>query len=119
MSNHCHLIVRAKNENLSDVIRDFKKFISKKIYKSIEDNKQESRKNWLPKVLMYDNRIWFWKEGYHGEEIWSQNFFDVKLNYIHQNPVRAGFVEKEEEYLWSSAGDLYGVRKGPIDISDY
>ncbi len=21
-------------------------------------------------------------------------------------------VEKEEEYLWSSAGDLYGVRKG-------
>lgn len=119
MSNHCHLIVRAKNENLSDVIRDFKKFTSKKIYKSIEDNKQESRKNWLPKVLMYDNRIWFWKEGYHGEEIWSQNFFDVKLNYIHQNPVRAGFVEKEEEYLWSSAGDLYGVRKGPIDINDY
>lgn len=29
MSNHLHLIVRAKNENLSDIIRDFKKFTSK------------------------------------------------------------------------------------------
>ena len=26
MTNHCHLILRAKEENLSDIIRDFKKF---------------------------------------------------------------------------------------------
>ena len=31
MSNHCHLIIRAKNENLSDVIRDLKKYTSKAI----------------------------------------------------------------------------------------
>ena len=45
MSNHCHLILRAQNENLSDVIRDFKKFTSKKIMKAIEENPKESRKN--------------------------------------------------------------------------
>lgn len=64
MSNHLHMIIRAKNENLSDVIRDMKKFTSKNIYKAIEENERESRKKWLPRVLYYDERIWFWEEGY-------------------------------------------------------
>ena len=35
MSNHVHLIMSAKNENLSDILRDFKKFTSKKIFAAI------------------------------------------------------------------------------------
>jgi hypothetical protein len=54
------------------------------------------------------------EEGYHGEEIISGEFFESKLNYIHLNPVRAGIVEKEEEYLNSSAGELYGIRQGKL-----
>lgn len=119
MSNHCHLVARAKHENLSDIIRDFKKFTSKAIYKSIEENDQESRKAWLLKVLKYEDRIWFWEEGYHGEEILSQSFFDSKVNYIHMNPVKAGIVEKEEEYLLSSAADFHGVRKGRLALSHF
>ncbi len=42
MSNHCHLIVRAKNNNLSDIIRDVKKFTAKSIVKDIE--KESKRK---------------------------------------------------------------------------
>lgn len=119
MTNHCHFILRAKNENLSDVIRDFKKFTSKSIYNAIENNPQESRKNWLLKVLSYEDKIWFWEEGYHGEEIYTQAFFDSKVDYIHQNPVRAGIVEKEEEYLNSSAGDIYGIREGKLLLSEF
>ena len=44
MSNHFHLIVSAKNENLSDVLRDFKKFTSKQVISAIENNPKESRK---------------------------------------------------------------------------
>ncbi|MEM7549267.1 MAG: transposase [Bacteroidota bacterium] len=117
MSNHCHLIVRAKNENLSDVIRDFKKYTSKKIYKAIEQNGSESRKEWLTILLNYKDKIWFWKEGYHGEEILSLEFYNSKVDYIHLNPVRAGIVEKEEEYLLSSAGDFHGVRQGALELS--
>jgi putative transposase len=43
MSNHVHLIVSARNNNLSDVLRDFKKFTSKKIITAIEANTKESR----------------------------------------------------------------------------
>lgn len=117
MSNHCHLLVRAKNENLSDIIRDFKKFTSKAIYSAIEKNSSESRKAWLLNVLKYEEKIWFWNEGYHGEEILNGDFFDTKVNYIHMNPVKAGIVEKAEDYLWSSAGDFYGIRKGPLALS--
>lgn len=119
MTNHCHLIIRAKNENLSDVIRDFKKFTSKAIYKAIEANPRESRKNWLLQVLSYEDKIWFWEEGYHGEEIYTQEFFDSKMDYVHQNPVRAGFVEKEEEYLNSSAGEIYGIRESRLLLSEF
>ena len=120
MSNHCHLILRATGNNrLSDIIRDLKKHTSKSIYKAIEENVHESRKSWLLRVLSHEGRIWFWEEGYHGEEIISTEFFESKLNYIHLNPVRAGIVEKEEEYFNSSAGDLYGIRKGKLLLSRF
>jgi len=119
MTNHCHLIIRAKNENLSDVIRDFKKFTAKAIYRSVETNPQESRKNWLLKILSFEGKIWLWEEGYHGEEIYTQEFFDIKMDYIHFNPVRAGIVEKEEEYLNSSAGEIYGIREGKLLLSEF
>jgi putative transposase len=38
-----------------------------------------------------------------------------KLDYVHDNPVEAGFVEKPEDWLWSSARD-YAGSKGLLDI---
>jgi len=101
---------------LTDIVRDLKKYTSKKIYEAIEQNSTESRKRWMLWLLNLNGNIWFWEEGYHGEEIYSQDFFIVKLNYIHLNPVRAFLVEKEEEYLYSSCGDYYGTRKGLLDL---
>ncbi|SFO72786.1 REP element-mobilizing transposase RayT [Algoriphagus ornithinivorans] len=117
MTNHCHLIIQAKNNNLSDIIRDLRKYTSKMIYKAIIENPKESRKKWLALTLSFKDHIWFWEKGYHGEEIFSNQFFEIKANYIHENPVRAGIVEKPEDYLMSSAGDYLGIRKGPLDLA--
>jgi putative transposase len=116
MSNHCHLILRTEGFKLSDVIRDFKKHTAKKIIEAIEQNERESRKNWLIWLLKKDGHIWFWEEGYHGLEIISKGFFDSKARYIHLNPVRAGLVEKEEEYNYSSCCDFYGTRRGLLEL---
>lgn len=70
-------------------------------------------------MLSIKERIWFWEEGYHGEEIYKQDFFNSKLDYIHANPVRAGIVEKQEDYLLSSAGDFYGARKGSLQLTSF
>lgn len=117
MSNHIHLIVSSQAENLSDIIRDFKKFTSKKIVQAIEVNPHESRKEWLLLALKIENRIWFWEEGYHGVEISSIEMYESKVNYIHLNPVRNGLVENAEDYLWSSAKDFLGIGKCILNLS--
>lgn len=119
MSNHIHLIIQSDKIPLSDIIRDFKKYTATQIVKAIENNKRESRKNWLLWLFNKEGKIWFGEDGYHGEEINTKDFFETKLKYIHLNPVRAGIVEKEEEYLWSSCADYYGNRKGMLELAVY
>ena len=118
MSNHIHMIISCESRKLSDIIRDLKKYTSSKIVNAIENNKNESRKRWLLWLLKKKDRIIFWKEGYHGEEITSKSFYESKLNYIHQNPVKARIVEKEDEYLYSSCADYYGTRKGLLKLAE-
>lgn len=116
MTNHIHLIISSDQEELSNIIRDFKKFTASRIFKAIETNEKESRKRWMLWLLKKDNGIWFWEAGYHTKEIISQSFCDNKVEYIHMNPVKAGIVEKEEEYILSSCGDFYGTRKGLLEL---
>ena len=40
---------------------------------------------------------------------------DQRLDYIHNNPVKAGIVYEPEHYIYSSAADYCG-RKGLLDI---
>ena len=47
MPSHVHLIFRSSNEDPSGLIRDFKGFTARKLIKTIEENPQESRKEWL------------------------------------------------------------------------
>ncbi|WP_370086533.1 transposase [Ekhidna sp.] len=121
MSNHIHLIARAKEgHKLSDIIRDFKKFTAKQIIKMIE-SEPESRREWMLNQFEYAgrnlNRIKkykFWKDDNHAIELES-HMTDGRLNYIHQNPVNAMIVEEPEHYIFSSAKDYAGV-KGIVEV---
>ena len=124
MSNHLHLIVSAKNENLSDVLRDFKKFTSKQIIAAIEANKQESRRDWMLQIFKEEGEKnsrntnnQFWRQDNQPQELYSAAFIFQKINYIHNNPVEAGIVEKPEHYLYSSAKDYFYTKKcGLLDL---
>jgi REP element-mobilizing transposase RayT len=52
MTNHIHCIWQAKNSNLSDIVRDFKKFTSSQIVKMTQSN-IESRSEWLKIIFEY------------------------------------------------------------------
>ncbi len=45
----------------------------------------------------------FWQEGYHDHAIRDEADFWGHFHYMHNNPVRRGWVEKAEDYLWSTA----------------
>jgi hypothetical protein len=88
----------AKDNNLSDVIRDFKTFTSKSFIKIINET-PESRREWLLHMFNFyarqtvaNTHYKIWTNNNHPEEIFSQDFFYQKLQYIHENPVRAGIV---------------------------
>ena len=49
-----------------------------------------------------------WQQDNHPKELFSNKFKDRKLNYVHNNPVKAGLVDKPERYAWSSAKDYAG-----------
>jgi len=118
MSNHCHLILQVTKGDLRDIIRDIKRHTSTAIISAIRNNERESRREWLLHLLTTESGNWFWDAGYHGEQIITRKFLMTKIRYIHLNPVRAGIVEKEEEYLLSSAGDFNRIRKGPVELTD-
>lgn len=116
MSSHLHLIAKAVgSEALSDVLRDFKKFTSKRLVEQVIEE-AESRREWmLPFFKKEADRIKrnkyykVWQDGNQPKEIFSNNFFYEKLNYIHQNPVKELIVEKPEDYLFSSARNYAGL----------
>ena len=118
MTNHLHMVtgVHDDKQTISDILRDFKKFTSKKIIASIEENPEESRKVWMLDRFWFvgnnDKKIKnfkFWQDGNNIEQIYSYDFFKQKVNYIHMNPVRQEIVERPEDYLYSSARAYAGM----------
>jgi putative transposase len=124
MSNHIHLIARANDrqkKTLSDVIRDFKKYTHHEMMPIIE-SEAESRRQWMVHQFNYYGKVnpnnevkQIWTNNNHPEECFTKDFTGTKLNYIHENPVRAGIVREPEDYIYSSASD-YAGRKGIIDV---
>jgi len=122
MSNHIHMLCSASDGKvLSDIIRDFKKYTSKKIIKTIKEQ-PESRREWMlayfQKSCSHLKRVQeykVWKDGYHAEIVYSNKFIKEKITYIHQNPVKAKIVVNAEDYIYSSARN-YADLSSEIDV---
>jgi REP element-mobilizing transposase RayT len=123
MSNHVHMIVKAKDGYvLPDIVRDFKKFTSKEIIKAIEENIQESRKEWMLAIFKNaraynsnNKEYQFWQQHNRPIQIYSPAVISQKVNYIHYNPVEEVIVESPEQYLYSSARN-FNEEKGLLDL---
>ncbi len=125
MSNHLHLMLSTDfGHHPSDVLRDFKKFTSRQIVSAIEQSETgESRRNWMLWLFRSagernsKNQVYqFWQQETHPIELFSNKFIDQKLDYIHQNPVKAGWVDEPWEYRYSSARDYMNNTKGLLDL---
>ncbi len=130
MSNHMHIIAHSSENKLSNIIRDFKKFTSTQIIKTIKENPKESRAEWMLKLFKYyakynkNNMTYqFWRQYNKPIELISPKWINQKINYIHLNPVRAGIVESPEKFIYSSAKNYLGESSildvKVIDINNY
>jgi REP element-mobilizing transposase RayT len=110
MSNHIHIIANSPNGELSNIIRDLKKYTSKHIIKAIDENPRESRKEWMLNRFEYNgqkssrnDKYQFWTHENHAILLYTPKFSHEKLKYMHNNPVRLGIVQYPEQYIYSSA----------------
>ena len=96
MLNHIHLIINSND--VSGFIRDFKKFTSKRLKENIADTEPT-----ILKLFLENGKYEFWKKTNMPEKIESEKFFTQKKRYIENNPIRKQYVQKSEDWVYSSA----------------
>ena len=114
MSNHIHLIWQVQsNHNRASVQRDFLKYVAQQIKFDLIKNH--------PRVLPHfevnkkDRKYQFWKRNALSVDLFSPPVFNQKLEYIHNNPVKAGICKLPEAYPFSSAR-FYLKNEGSFDF---
>ncbi|MFT7560360.1 MAG: putative transposase [Flavobacteriales bacterium] len=116
LENHMHLL--AKSSQLDKDIARLKSFTAKQLLAYL---KQKNVKTILDQLAYYkkshkdDCEFQFWQEGVHPELIQGNEMMKQKIDYIHQNPVKRGYVDEAEHWRYSSARN-YAGQEGLIDI---
>lgn len=118
MTNHLHMIVGSDPDTpFTETIKNFKSYSAKRILTFIEANWKESRREFLLKRFAYyaniraqDAKRQFWERDNYPEAIFSDSFFSQKKRYIENNPVKAGFVLRPEDWANSSANPDFPLR---------
>ncbi len=106
MTNHLHLIISAKEDNVSNILGDYKKITSKKLISSILANPGESRREWMIKIFKEageknsrNSNYQFWQQDNQPKIIYTPQFAAQKLEYIHNNPVEGHIRKSGRIYL--------------------
>jgi REP element-mobilizing transposase RayT len=106
MNNHIHIIWQLRgNHRRENVQRDFLKYTGQRILGLL----REFRSPLLDdlRVAAKDRKYQVWERDALSIPLYSDKFFMQKLNYIHNNPVRAGLCKYPEDYYYSSAAFYY------------
>ena len=130
MSNHVHLLLSAQEHSgnsLSAIMRDMKKYTAMQLIKMINENPQESRKDWLlyrfEKAGKYNSNninFQFWRQDNHPIQMQDAKQCYNTTEYIHNNPVKAGWARTTPDFPWSSAIDYNnGTGLIPIVLLDF
>ncbi|MCX2493939.1 transposase [Pedobacter sp. PF22-3] len=120
MPNHFHVLFHFNNENkLSDSMRDLKKFCAFEVRKYLE-----STQSLLLNLIRIENDkqvFKIWEDRFDDVWIGSKELLEIKLEYIHQNPLQShwNLSEYPENYKYSSAAFYLGNLENAINITDY
>ncbi len=117
MPDHFHLICTQVDGNLSQLVGNFKGFTAHQIAPMI---RKDGRRSWIRAMEnagQAKTSIALWQDGCHPEQIHTRPFFEQKLRYMHDNPVRAGFVLDPCHWKYSSAGFYYQQTPSMVPIA--
>lgn len=116
MENHLHWI--AAGEGLPEQLKRFKSYTARRI---IDELETRGHLTLLDELQFYklrhkgDQTYQLWQEGSHPQQIQGDQMMIQKLEYMHNNPVRRGYVSDPVYWRYSSAGNYAGL-PGLLDV---
>ena len=103
MFDHLHLLT-SRPSTSSDLLRVIKGLTAHRVINYLKENHYSSSLKKLEHGARDRNyKYSLWQTEKNVFEIYSEKLFMQKLNYIHENPVRAGLAQRAIDYRWSSA----------------
>ncbi|MEX1232559.1 MAG: transposase [Planctomycetaceae bacterium] len=113
---HFHMIASAPD--LADVLQRFKSFTARKIVELLEQRGARmllQQLEWLKREYKEESDYQVWQEGSHPKQIPNDEMMWQKIEYIHMNPVKRGFIDDPLHWRWSSARN-YAGQPGLIEV---
>ena len=103
MIDHLHLLT-SKPTTTSEVLRVLKGLTARRVIDYLKENthlRSLAKLRHRERDRNYNYSLW--QREKNVLPVFSETMFMEKLNYIHQNPVRAKLVNRAIDYRWSSA----------------
>jgi putative transposase len=116
LENHLHFVAQAPR--LERCVASFKSYTARQIVDLLRERQAErllTRLRFSRRAHKSDREYQFWHEGVHAELVFSEAMMRQKLDYIHANPVKRGYVDRAEQWRYSSARN-YAGEEGLIEI---
>ncbi len=98
--DHFHGIVNPRDGDIITFVRQYKADVTKAVAQIAADLQHTSVLKWL--YATSTGRPQFWQDGKYNFHLWSERLIHQKMDYIHRNPVKLGFVQHAAEYLYTS-----------------
>jgi len=117
MENHIHLIL--KSPNLSKTIHSIKSYSAKQILAYLKDKGCNTTLNslyWGKTRHKTSQEFQVWEDGFHPVEIGARETMTTKLKYLHNNPIKRGYVRRAEDWRYSSMGSYLGFTDELLDV---
>jgi REP element-mobilizing transposase RayT len=125
MPSHVHMIIGSKKLGINIIIRDLKKFTSKAFIGAIKEP-GESRSEWLLDIFSLHAKkskrhtnFKVWKDGFHPKIMDRTTKLEAAFNYIHYNPIEAGYVKNEQDWIHSSASAYLDGGSCPVQVTKW
>lgn len=118
MPNHVHLILNPVECDISLVGKALKGISARKIIDWLKENNFQTslEKLALPKTQKRNHSYAVWQKKVTSIDLSSPKFIRQKLNYVHLNPIRAGFCDHPAKWKWSSYHAYLPHEKGEVPI---
>ncbi|RJG13979.1 transposase [Pseudomonas cavernicola] len=116
LENHLHYVAQAPE--LAKCVSNFKSFTARRIIDHLESKGADlvlERLRFTKRAHKADRVYQLWQEGSHAELVCSEAVMREKLDYIHYNPVKRGYVDCAEHWRYSSARN-YAGQEGLIAV---